>query len=61
MAPSILWGFAHILNIVAEMSPLESLLLGIYVALFAFFTYYLAFRKKSLKLPIFMWLLEVVI
>ncbi|CAB49327.1 hypothetical protein [Pyrococcus abyssi] len=58
--PVLLWGFAHTLNVIVAHS-IEALLLGIYAAVFAFLMYFSAQRTGSLKVPIFVWLVSMVL
>ena len=58
--PVLLWGFAHTLNVIVAHS-IEALLLGIYAAIFALLMYFPAQRTGSLKVPIFVWLVSMVL
>lgn len=60
LLPTLLWGLAHILNVIV-VPPTQALLLGIYMATFALLTYFVARRTKSLKVPIFVWLLSMIL
>ncbi len=60
LAPVLLWGALHVLNIF-RMSLLSAILLGVYMTLFALLTYMLAYREGSFKVPVVVWLLNVIV
>ncbi|KUH34720.1 hypothetical protein APY94_00630 [Thermococcus celericrescens] len=61
LAPVVFWGFAHVLNVITGMPPVQTLLLGVYMAMLALLTYSLARKTESLKVPIFTWLVSMVL
>ena len=60
LLPTFLWGLVHVLNVIIVPST-QAFLLGIYMATFALLTYFVARRTKSLKIPIFVWLLSMIL
>ncbi len=60
LLPALLWGFAHSINALF-IGPIPGLLLGVYAGLFALITYYLAWRRGSLKLAVFTWFLNLIL
>lgn len=60
LAPVFLWGALHVLN-AFKLGPLLALLLGLYMALFALLTYTVAYREESLRLPVVVWFLNIIV
>ncbi len=60
LAPVLLWGILHTLN-AFKIGLLPAFLLGVYMALFALLTYLVSCREDSLRLPILIWFLNVIV
>jgi hypothetical protein len=60
LLPVVLWGSAHVINFVL-VSPIEAILLGIYATILAFLIYVSAQRTNSLKVPILIWLVSMIL
>ncbi len=60
LLPTLLWGFAHVLNVVVVHS-IAVLLLGVYATIFALLMYFSAQRTGSFKVPIFTWLVSMML
>ncbi|WP_148881915.1 hypothetical protein [Thermococcus aciditolerans] len=58
LLPTVLWGSAHALNVIV-MPPIEALLLAVYMTVFAFLIYNATQKTRSLKVPIFIWLVSM--
>lgn len=58
LLPAFVWGLAHVINVL--FNPLITAFLnGVYMMTFALLTYSLVLKTRSLKVPIFVWLLTM--
>ena len=57
---AIVWGFLHILNFF-KVGFINAMLLATYVVLLSLVLYISAWKGKSMKIPIILWLIQVII